>query len=329
VSEANHIRRERTFVCVFLFAICLTLAHFVHSAWFLSVPGNVAKPPSVPVQSGPYAPDAYRVAMAALVPFLQNTFHVADRTSINGVLDFCFGFGALFLLYRLSVDDRPTSETNFMERFAVVALFLALVQFPMAWVVPWQRPETMPSAFYLALALFCVSRRGRKWLGLLLLATCVQALVRSDVALVFGIAMMLTSFWRPVGSRLASFFAGMGVAVIAGGVQMYLQFVRFPHLTYPPGTPMIQFSSNLQLHSLGVFAIGLLPLLLVGAFLIYKRPSLTSVDALVIAAALLYLPLWFTMGNIAEVRIFVPFLLAICMVGARVAVNSVATVNSE
>jgi hypothetical protein len=318
VSEADYIRRERAFVCIFLFAMCLTLAHFVHSAWFLSVPAHVASP----VQAEPalYAPDAYRVAMAALVPFLQKTFHVADRTAINGALDFCFGFGALFLLYRLSVDDRNPPETgfNFVTRFAIVALFLAMVQFPMAWVVPWQRPETMPSAFYVALALLCVARGGRKWLGLLLVASCVQALVRADVALVLGIAMMLISFTRPAGSRLPSFLAGAGVAVIAGGVQMYLQFVRFPHLSYPPGTPVVQLNINLQFHSLSVFATALLPFLLLGTFLICKRPSIRTVDTLAIAAAVSYLPLWFTLGNIAEVRIFVPFLLALCMVAARV-----------
>jgi hypothetical protein len=67
-----------------------------------------------------------------------------------------------------------------------------------------------------------------------------------------------------------------------------------------------------------VFAIAVFPFLVLGAFLIVKRTRLRMVDALAVTAAALYLPLWFAVGIVAEVRIFVPFLLALCMVAARV-----------
>ena len=323
--DVPYIRRERRFVCIFLFAMCLVLTHFVHDAWFtgaqVAIAAHVQPVPMKPVL---YAPNAYRVAMSALVPFLQKVFHVADWTSIYSVLDFCFALPALFLLYRLTTDDLALSATNFKERFAIVALFLALLQFPMAWVVPWQRPETMPSAFYLALVLFCVSRaKGQgKWFALLLAASAVQAFVRADVPFIFGVAMTVVSFGdatlRPFGSRLASLLKSGCVVLVAAGVQIYLQFIRFPHLTYPPGTPVLQLSLNLRPHFLEVVTIALLPFLLLGLFLIYKRPRLRTVDALAIAAAALYFPLWFAVGSVGEVRIFVPFLLPLCMVSARV-----------
>jgi hypothetical protein len=322
VIEAPYIRRERTFVCIFLFAMCLVLAHFVHDAWFTST--QAMSPQPVAVKSILHAPDAYRVAIPALVQFLQKTFHVADWTSIYGVLDFCFAFPALFLLYRLTTDDLTLPAVDFNERLATVAMFLAFLQFPMVWVVPWQRPETMPSALYLALALFCVSqvKRQGKWFALVLVATAVQAFVRSDVPFVFGVAMMLVSFgdsaMRPFEPRLASLLKSGCVVLVAAGVQLYLQFIRFPHLTYPPGTPVLQLGNNLRPHFLEVFAIALLPFLLLGLFSIYKRPRLRTVDALAVVAAALYLPLWFAVGNVGEVRLFVPFLLALCMVAARV-----------
>jgi hypothetical protein len=108
------------------------------------------------------------------------------------------------------------------------------------------------------------------------------------------------------------------VAVVAAGVQMYLQFIRFPHLAYPPGTAVVQLSNNLHPHNLWPFGIALLPFLLLGAFLIYRRPPLRSIDVLAVAVAAMYLPLWFTVGRSAEVRIFVPFLMVLCMVAARV-----------
>ena len=320
--EARYIRRERTFVCIFLFAMCLVLAHFVHDAWFTNAQAMSARP--VPVKQTLYAPNAYRVAMSALVPFLLKTFRVADWTSVYSVLDFCFAFPALYLLYRLTTDDLRLPAANLNERFASVAMFLAFLQFPMAWIVPWQRPETTPSALYVALALFCVSRAKRqgKWFAPLLVASAVQAFVRSDVAFIFGVAMVLVCFgdsaMRPFGSRLVSLLKSGCVVLVAAGVQLYLQFIRFPHLTYPPGTSVLQLSNNLRPHFLEVSTIALLPFLLLGVFLICKRPQLRTVDALAVTAAALYLPLWFAVGSVGEVRLFVPFLLPLCMAAARV-----------
>jgi hypothetical protein len=320
MMEARDVRRERIFVGIFLFAMCLTLAYFVQSAW--SAGENAAVRSDQPV-SGLYAPDAYRVAMPALADFLQRV-HPGGRPFMSALCDFCFFFAALFLLYRLTVDDLTPPDVGLLERTTVVAIFLAFLQFPIAWVIPWQRPETAPTALYLAFALFCVSRRSRqgRWFGLLLAATALQSFVRADAPFVFGAALLLLSFGgdrlRPFGSRLSSVLKAGLVAVVAAGGQMYLQFIRFPHLTYPPGTAVVQLINNLHPHNLWPFGIAVLPFLLLAAFLIDRRPKLRSVDTLAVAAAGLYLPLWFTVGRSAEVRIFVPFMLALCMVAARV-----------
>ena len=315
--------------------MCLTLAWFVRGAWAAgeNPTGRSDQPAAVL-----YAPDAYRVAMPALAELMQRV-HTGDRPSMSALCDFCFFFAALFLLYRLTVDDLTPPAAGLLQRTAVVAIFLAFLQFPMAWVVPWQRPETAPTALYLAFALFCVSRTSRQgfWFVLLLAATVLQAFVRSDVPFVFGIALLLLSFggdWlRPFGSRLSSALKAALVAGAAAGVQMYLQCIRFPHLEYPPATAVIQLSNNLHPHNLWPFAVALLPFLLLGAFLMYRRPLLRSSmrpllrlpDALALAVAGLYLPLWFTVGRSAEVRIFVPCLITLCMVAARVFGGALAT----
>jgi hypothetical protein len=330
MTEARDVRRERICVCIFLLAVCLTLAYFVRAAWAAgeSPTGRSDQPVAVL-----YAPDSYRVAMPALADVLQRVY-AGDRPSMSALCDFCFFFAALFLLYRLTVDDLTPPAAGLLQRTAVVAIFLAFLQFPIAWVVPWQRPETAPTAFYLAFALFCVSRTSQQriWFVLLLAATVLQGFVRSDVPFVFGIALLLLNLggdkMRPFGSRLSIALKAGLVAVAAAGVQMYLQFVRFPHLAYPPGTAVIQLSNNLHPHNLWPFGIALLPFLLLAAFLIYRRPPLRPplrpLDALAVAVAGLYLPLWFTVGRSAEVRIFVPCLMALCMVAARVFGGSLA-----
>jgi hypothetical protein len=112
--------------------------------------------------------------------------------------------------------------------------------------------------------------------------------------------------------------AGGLVMVISGTIQAYLQFVRLPHLGHPPNTKIVQFTSNLTIHNLEVFTIALLPYLVFLVFWIIKRAALNHIETAVVVSSVLYLPLWFTVGVISEVRIYVPFLLALSMVVARV-----------
>jgi hypothetical protein len=274
-----------------------------------------------------YAPDAYRVAIPALGRLLLRMFRLKDPTGVAAALDFFFSFFALYLFYRLATDDSPFPKGERTQRIVIVALFLAFVQFPIAWVVPWRRPETLPSAFFLAFALFCLARarKGIIWSVLLLAAAAWQAFVRFDVAFVFGIALVLLSLGRRTleefGSRSSNLLRGICITVIVGAVQGYLQLIRFPHLQYWPGVDVVQFKNNLQLHDLSNCVIALFPFLLLAIFLVMKRIRLQAIDAVVVASSALYFPLWFTVGVAAEVRIYVPFMMALCVVAARVAAS--------
>jgi hypothetical protein len=327
------ISRERLFVGIFLFLISLQLAQSVHTALFV-FQSEVAHRPSKPgepvelifdLAPAPlFAPDAYRVAIPALGKFTVRTFHVQDATYVAAAFDLVAAFFSLFLLYRLSVDFLPEQLTTPNGRLLTIVLFLAIIQFPIPWIIPAQRPETLPTALYLANSLFCLasSKTNKLWLLPVLIATLVQAFVRADVPFIFGVAMLLVSLWdsRKDGfaSHRAEFFTSTLVVFISGAVQAYLQFIRYPHLSYTPRTNVVQFGPNLNLHKLSIFMIALLPFFLFVVFLIVKRPKLDSIDRLVLASAALYLPVWFTVGVIAEVRIYVPFLFALSMVTAKV-----------
>jgi hypothetical protein len=210
-------------------------------------------------------------------------------------------------------------------RFAVVAMYLALLQFPLTWVIPWQRSETLPLAFYVALGLWCLTKAKMHWgwVVVLVVMTYLTAFVRSDVPFVFGVALMLLSFGRvlePWGSRVANFVRGAAVAGIAGAVQLYLQLIRFPHLKYAPGVPVVMFGHNLGRHVMSVFLIAMLPFLGLAVLMVVRPVRLKAVEAFTVGACLLYLPVWLVGGAANEVRIFVPFLFALCMVAARVVV---------
>jgi hypothetical protein len=332
-SDANetYLRRENRFVALFLFLVFLTLAHFVHDGWRTRLTWDAEHPSLAnnpyyylfrPAPPPLHAPEAYRVAIPALGRFLVTAFHVQDPAYVAAALDFCFGFLAAYLLYRAAVEGLPVS-TQKTQRMLLVALFLAFLQFPLAWVVPWQRPETLPSALYLAFALWCLIHATKTvlWTPLLLLATLCQTLVRSDVPFVFGIGLVLTSM---MGYTLASrprttgILKGVAIALIGGGTQAYLQFVRYPHLTYWPGTEVFPFRTNLLFHNLSNFSIALLPFLILAGFAVVKRVRLDAVDMLLVMTSALYLPVWFAVGIVGEVRVGAPFLMALCPVAAKV-----------
>jgi hypothetical protein len=339
------LHRERNLVKGFLILVFLVVAHFVHNEYFAG--GSLLQPPLTSGNTPSYyifkaaplplhAPEAYRVALPALGCLLVRVFHVHDPAYIAAALDFLFGTLAAYLLYLVAVSGLAHAKAR--DRALVVVFFLAFLQFATPWVIPWLRPETLPTALFLAMALLCLtrSRQGIVWTLALLSATAAQSFVRADVPFVFGLAIVFASFITlgEFGSRLSNLLKGITIVAISSSVQFYLQFIRFPHLSYWPGTSVIQLRANLGLHNLSNCILALLPFILVGAVLIFKRIHVDSIDAVIIMASAIYLVFWFTVGIIDEVRIYVPFLMALCVVAAKLSASQIsqcirATDNDE
>ena len=326
-GERYSLRRERVFVGLVALSMSALLAHIVHTAWNAFSAMSAAPPPAgpPPMPGVAYAPDAYRVAMSVVFSFLVRLLHPADHFLVNTGVDFCCAFATLMLLYAVAVRDFAVDGARpRMQRWAVVLAFLAAAQFPMAWVAPWQRPETMPSALFLAFALYCWVRSADAvlWLLPLFAAALIQGFVRADIAVIFGAGVLasgaLGSGLAHPRSRAMTLATGTGVAVLAGGVQAYLQFVRFPHLSYPPGTAVLQWRYNLYFHNLQSAGVAILPFVLLCGFLALKRIPLSAVECAILASSTMYLALWFAVGIFGEVRIFVPYMLLLCVVAARV-----------
>ncbi|GAC1428073.1 MAG: hypothetical protein NVSMB62_26020 [Acidobacteriaceae bacterium] len=332
-GRVDFLRRERAFVAVVAFLVSTVLAHFVHTAWdlprtmkkmFAAQAAVMAVAPASRAVPVAYAPDAYRVAVPALIRWVISVTHPVDIFLVNTAIDFCCAFAALLFLYAVAVRGFPADAgQRRTERWAVVLLLLAAVQFPLAWVAQWQRPETMPTALYLAFALYCCLRTAdsAEWLIPLFVATLWQGFVRADAAVFFGAGLLIVGFLGgragQFRSRAATLLSGAGVVLLAGGVQAYLQFVLFPHLTYPPDTPVLQWRGNLSFHNLQSAGIAVLPFVLLAIVVAVKRIRLGATEWVVFVSAGLYLLLWFAVGVLDEVRIFVPYMLLLCVVAAR------------
>jgi hypothetical protein len=263
------------------------------------------------------APIQYRIGLPLLAQFLELHVHLRANQSVPLVesLSYALALMFLYLLFRASPQVQAASRAH---RFVTLGLFFAAAQFPILWIFPWERPETLPTAFYLAVIVLLVVRRGRMPFALACLLTILlsfaQALVRADVPFMVGIAITLCAAMAIPFSRPRAHVATLGLLCLAVGAatQLYLQRIAYPNASYPANTPKIQLLYNLNpiyppLH-IPEFLTALLPLIVSVVLLRRYRLPLESSDKLVLLMCLVYLPVWLITGLIGEVRIFVPFL---------------------
>lgn len=321
--SGRYLQREKLFVRIFLLCAALVLAHFIHMGWlsYLSAPAprasaNVAEPP-------------IRVGMPALLHALEHLFHPRDRTLIVTATDGVSAFLALNILYSVMV--WRTVPAGSLNRMLVVGFFLAFLQFPLQFVVPWQRPETMPTTLYLALALLCLQRGAKSWpwTAALLIATALQALLRADVAFVFGCALLVISFAgglsKEFGTRSSNIVRALCIMAISGGYQGYMQFIVFRNVPYQKGSPI---SANFGSHVFPVFVMATLPFFLILFLATRQSRRWTAVEAMAVCVSVLYMPLFFILGIVGEVRIYVPFLFCLCIVAAKTSATYLLSADS-
>ena len=264
------------------------------------------------------APSQYRIGLALLARFLELSVHLRPNQSVP-LIQFVSYAGALTLLYLLFRSSPRVENATQPRRFVLLGFFLAAVQFPVLWIFPWERWETLLIPFYLAAVVLLVVRRSRIPFGIVCVLTVLlafgQALIRAEVPVAVGVAIVLSAavavpFPRP---RSQTAILGVLCGLVGGGMQFYLQRVAYPNAAYAPNVPKIQLLANLNpfhppIH-IPIFVTALLPYIVSLALLRRHRIQIDSCDKLVLLICLVYLPFWITMGLIVEVRIFVPFLL--------------------
>lgn len=323
ISDRLFQKRERIFVFTFTGLVSLAAAHFLHNGWlYLQLLGGL---PRVGAPGSTlYAPAAYRVLMPAVIDATQRILPGIDGLVVISGIEFVLLWATLWVLYGLAVYGVETDPAHRPERCFRIALTFLFAVNALAWIVAYQRPETTPTALYLALSTLCL-RRSATWAIVIQLAgTVLQGFTRADFALVLGVAMVGASLISSSGGgaqRKRLFAQGIATAAIAAAVQAYLQFIRFPHLSYDPQTPVIQLPNNLRFHMWSNAFIAVAPVWLPVLYALLRRVKLLDdpVATVSVLAAALYIPLWCTVGSLAEVRIYVPFLLLLSPVAANAA----------
>lgn len=320
-----YFKRERSFAGIFLFIVSFTIARTIRHGSILYCGGPcpvVLYPPQ-----SPWAPDVYRVGVNTVGRWINLLFHFKDATIATAMMDFVSAFVGLAILCSLAVEGLSTLRASIAARIATLGLFLAFIQFPIGFIYYQGRAETLPTFLFVAVALLCLSKgkdqgsNGYLWTLLLFAAAAGQSFFRADVPFIVGIASILLSLvpgaLADLGTTSMNLLRGAGVTLISGGIQAYLKWVRFPNAHYGAEHAIV-LKFNLNPTPLSLLALCLLPFIWMAVLVLRRRIPLTSVEKLIVAASAIYLPIWFTVGMATEVRIFVPFLLPLCVVAARV-----------
>jgi len=286
------------------------------------------------------APSQYRIGVIDTAYFLARHLHVGMRHTL-ALLDVISGMVAVFALFLVLQRSAVYRKARVATQWFGAASFIILVQFYLAWLLWYQRPETLPTAAILALALLLVAVKppgpesGRAIaagtvgtagivLGLLLLAMA-QGFIRADVAFALHLGILLVcltsagkGFALPRGVQAGTSMVAM---LLALGIQYYLMKRVYPQANYGD-TPVLQLFLNLKSPlAFAPFLLFLLPTGWTAVMLTRRLYQVESAGVGIFTAAVIFLGMWVVVGKIAEVRIFLPFALALAPVTAELAIE--------
>jgi hypothetical protein len=311
-----YLSRERFFVLGFCVLTGLLVGHFSIQQYHAYCSMVCLADPSTEV-----APQAYRILMPAVEHGLIRLTGI-QGAYVFGIVDTVCTALALFWLYLITVSGFAPGTT---ERMAVGSLLLAFAQLPITFIVHWVRPETTPTTVFVVLFVYCLSQARKHWMwtALLMGLTLAQALVRADVPFIMGFSLAALGVFGALeewGSRVANALRGLAVMVTAGGMEVYLQYFLYPHRRYMTGSPIMLYL-NVHPNMFGVMMLALLPAFFTVWLYLLRPIRLGAFDRLTILGTLIYLPVCFTVGIVREVRIYVPFLILLSAIAARVSLH--------
>ena len=277
------------------------------------------------------APQQYRIG----VPWLANTIahhaHLGLRHGFT-LLDLAAGLIAAFLLYGLFERSEVYRRASIAGRWMGAATFLFLLHLYLSWITWYQRPETLPSACMLAGTLVLASggagRLGRRAKALriagMLVLTAAQGFIRADVAFSVHLGFLLLGLTRfgdgfALGRRIQAITSAAAV-LLAGGIQYYLMHVVYPHATYG-ATPVLEIRQNLT-NPLGMTAILLfmIPWMWLLWLAAKGRAVVDPAGMGVLVGSAMFFVMWLTVARLEEVRIFLPYAVALIPFTANCAI---------
>jgi len=267
------------------------------------------------------APQQYRVGVVQTAFWMSRHLHMGFRHAFT-ILDIVAALITGLVLYSLLERSIVYQQATRSLQWLGSAAFILLTQFYLAWLLWYQRPETLPTAALATLILWLWTRRSAatgatQFLTALaiILLSAMQGFVRADVAFLLGTGFFLASLTR-LGDDLSlprklALPTSVLSAGIAAGIQVYMMKVVYPHASYGD-TPVIELKLNLTDHLRMVpFILFMIPLAWTALQAWRRRFTGDAASIAFLTGSILFLALWAVVGKVDEVRIFTPF--ALCL----------------
>jgi hypothetical protein len=277
------------------------------------------------------APDQYRLGVLWLANLLATHLHVAMTMSLAAIDGVC-GLVALLTLFSVLERSAVYARAGALLQWFGAAVFVLLAEWFLAWLLWLQKPETLPAAMLVALMLWLwgpSARRPRTALtaaGLVLLNLALASF-RADAGCLLNLGILLFVCAHPAAKlalpRRAATAVSFTSALAALGVQLWLMRGLFPQAGYGR-VKLWQLWPNLK-HATRwpPFVLFLLPLLWLAVQMARRRFREDPASVALLWGGLLFAALWAVIGKIDEVRIFLPFALALTPLTAQVAMDRI------
>jgi hypothetical protein len=265
------------------------------------------------------APEQYRVGVVFVANWMTHLLPLRLSQAF-GILDLLGSVVAVLVLYSLLLRSRVYRQASLPLQGFGSAAFAALMFYLLDWSDWYRRVTTLPTACLVALMLWLWTpppdgaAPRPHWLSAIgfFLAAIAQAFVRADVALLVCVGVLLACV-RPRQLSLPRGLAVLVSVITAAAVlavQIYLMRVRYPHATYG-GIPVFMLAHDYwRITDWASCLIFLAPFLWTLSQAVRRRWAVKGADAAFLIAATGYAALWISLGRLDEVRIFLPFALA-------------------
>lgn len=262
---------------------------------------------------GLIAPFQYRIGEWFLAGVLHRAMGLKVHNLFTVIDLFCILLSFLLLFRAVDgfIDDLPVAAGILLW-----PCFFFLAAYYLSWGLWFQRSGTMVSVVYACSARTLITQimKGRRWPGAIALVVLsyLQGFVRADVAVILPavVALGAVTFERDLRKAKTNYFLAATAllsAVTAGCVQLYLMWVKFPHTPYANGGAFNLLENLRAPWVFLVLLLGLFPFWLLLYAAARRSIILAGVSKLVLGAALVYLFIWAGVGSLGEVRIFLPF----------------------
>lgn len=295
------------------------------------------------------APQQYRIGVLRLAEFLSRHSPLGLRHGFT-LIDLVSASIAVYVLFSLLAGSESFRTARQARQWLACGAYLFLVQLLFAWVLWYQRPETFTTAAAAALLLWLLTRRsepsraaGRVLVVVeTLMVAVLQALVRADVVITLELGVFAMCLLNRAGGlalpRWMQAATSLAAVMIAGGVQFYIIHRLYPHASYGD-TPVFQLRLNItDVMRWPPFFLTFAPYLWLLWVLARGRGigaterragALETASIALVPGSVLFLGLFLLLGRMDEVRIFLPYALALAPLTALLIVGQVEGLAGE